>query len=96
MATPVAAIAAVMVATRLAADLARFEVFWRDEVAAAGLYRDLAGLVDGECRGLLRDLAATEERHVAHWAALLEGEGRELVEPSRPWRHRVLLPRRSW
>jgi vacuolar iron transporter family protein len=72
-------------------DLARFEVFWRDEVAAAGLYRDLAGLVDGDRGSLLLDLAATEERHAGHWAALLEGEGRELVAPSRPWRHRVLL-----
>jgi VIT1/CCC1 family predicted Fe2+/Mn2+ transporter len=74
-----------------AADVARFEVFWRDEVAAAALYRDLADLVDGDHRGLLRDLAATEERHAAHWAALLEANGRELVEPSRPWRHRLLV-----
>ncbi|HEX6254688.1 MAG TPA: VIT1/CCC1 transporter family protein, partial [Euzebyales bacterium] len=74
-----------------AADLARFETFWRDEVAAAALYRDLAGLVDGDRRSLLLELAATEERHAAHWAALLEGHGRELVAPSRPWRDRLLL-----
>ena len=74
-----------------ASDVVLFDAFWRDEVAAAALYRDLAGLVDGDCRSLLLDLATTEERHAAHWAALLEGEGRELVAPSRPWRHRVLL-----
>jgi VIT1/CCC1 family predicted Fe2+/Mn2+ transporter len=74
-----------------ASDLVRFETFWRDEVAAAGPYRDLAGLVDGDRRRLLDELAAAEERHAAHWAALLEEQGRELVAPSRPWRHRVLL-----
>jgi VIT1/CCC1 family predicted Fe2+/Mn2+ transporter len=74
-----------------ASDLVRFETFWRDEVAAAGLYRDLAGLVDGDRRRLLGELAAAEERHAAHWAAQLEEQGRELVSPSRPWRHRVLL-----
>jgi len=73
------------------AEVVRFETFWRDEVAAAALYRDLAGLVDDDRRRLLLELAATEERHAAHWAALLEEQGRELVEPSRPWRHRVLL-----
>jgi VIT1/CCC1 family predicted Fe2+/Mn2+ transporter len=73
------------------ADVARFEAFWRDEVAAVALYRDLAGLVDDERRSMLLELAAAEERHAAHWAALLEAQGRELVEPSRPWRHRVLL-----
>lgn len=73
------------------AEVDRFETFWRDEVAAAALYRDLAGVADGDRRALLLELAAAEERHAAHWGALLEEQGRELAAPSRPWRHRVLL-----
>jgi vacuolar iron transporter family protein len=72
-------------------DLARFETFWRDEVAAEALYRSLAEVADGERRSLLLDLAGAERRHAAHWAKLLEDAGRALPQQSRPWRHRVLL-----
>lgn len=72
-------------------DLSRFEQFWRDETAAAALYRDLADVADDERRALLLDLADAEERHAAHWAALLQETNRVLTPPSRSWRHRLLL-----
>ena len=72
-------------------DLDRFAGFWRDEVTTAALYRDLAQLADAEPRRLLLDLAEVEERHAAHWAGLLHAANRNLAEPSRPWRHRLLV-----
>jgi vacuolar iron transporter family protein len=78
-------------------DLARFADLWRDEVAAAALYRDLAGIVEEDDRRvLLTELAETEERHAAHWAGLLRTAGRELPPHARPWRHRVLLLAARW
>jgi VIT1/CCC1 family predicted Fe2+/Mn2+ transporter len=79
--------------THSEADLHRFKSFWRDEVAAAALYRELAVLVEGERRSLLLELAASEARHAAHWAGLLKAAGRDLplLQRSRPWRHRLLL-----
>jgi vacuolar iron transporter family protein len=72
-------------------ELARFEQFWRDERAAAALYRDLAQLAGGARAELFAELAQVEERHADHWAALLRAEGRQLTDAPRPWRHRVLL-----
>jgi VIT1/CCC1 family predicted Fe2+/Mn2+ transporter len=72
-------------------DLDRFEGFWRDEQAAAALYRSLAQLGDPEQRQLFSELAATEDRHAAHWAGLLRRAGREPRPAPMPWRDRVLL-----
>jgi vacuolar iron transporter family protein len=71
--------------------LDRFEEFWRDERAAARLYRELAAVSGDDRRRLFERLAATEERHAAHWAALLADAGREPVEGRFPWRNRALL-----
>jgi vacuolar iron transporter family protein len=75
---------------RLGDDLDRFEAFWRDEKAAAALYRDL-GELDADRRQMLLELAATEERHAEHWAALLGNAGRPPLTFSRPRRNRVLV-----
>jgi vacuolar iron transporter family protein len=72
-------------------DLARFEELWRDERAAARLYRELAAAAGEERRGLFERLAATEERHARHWADLLAAAGREPRSERFPWRERVLL-----
>jgi vacuolar iron transporter family protein len=73
------------------ADLTRFAEFWRDEVTTAALYRDLAEVADAERRRLLLDLAEVEERHAAHWAVLVRAADRDMPEPSRPWRHRLMV-----
>jgi vacuolar iron transporter family protein len=73
------------------AELLRFADFWRDEVAAGALYRDLADIAEGERRSLLVSLAAAEERHAAHWAALLEAADWRMPRSPRPWRHRLLV-----
>jgi vacuolar iron transporter family protein len=77
--------------TYKADDLDRFETFWQDEVAAAALYRELAELVDDRRRELFLELAATEDRHAAHWAGLLRTAGREPDQAPRPWRNRLLV-----
>lgn len=71
-------------------DLAQFATMYRDERAAAALYRGLAAL-DGGHADLLEDLAATEERHAEHWAGLLREAGRVPASVEMPWRHRLLL-----
>jgi vacuolar iron transporter family protein len=76
---------------RAESDLDRFEEFWRDERAAAALYRDLADLVDDERRELFAELAGHEERHAEHWAGLLRTEGRQPADAGRPWRDRLLV-----
>lgn len=76
-------------------DFDRFEGFWRDEMAAAVLYRELADL-DADRRGMLLDLAATEERHAAHWAVRLASARRRPASFSRPWRNRVLVGLARW
>lgn len=72
-------------------DLDRFEEFWRDEHAAARLYRALGDISVGDRRGLFERLAVTEERHAAHWEALLADASRKPGAGSFPWRSRVLL-----
>lgn len=74
-----------------AADIELFQRFYADERAAAAQYRDLAAMEEGERAELFSELAATEERHAAHWAALLRDAGHEPAEGERPWRDRALV-----
>ena len=39
------------------------------------MYRTLATLTDGDRREALLELAAIEDRHAAHWMALLHAAG---------------------
>lgn len=71
-------------------ELDRFEGFLRDERAAAWLYRELAEVAGPERRAMFERLAATEERHAAHWERLLIDAGREPVEGGVGWRNRLL------
>lgn len=58
---------------------------WAAEQDGAALYRALAERSEGEQREILLELAAAEERHARHWAAMLA----ELGEPEpRPEDHR--------
>lgn len=76
------------------AEIDQFRQLWADEKAAAHLYRGLADLAEGEQRALFVELAATEERHADHWAALLRDAGCEPTPDGRvPWRTRLLLLR---
>ncbi len=52
-----------------------------DERRAARLYRSLARLADGDSADALRELAAIEDRHAAHWESLLEQAGRPIPPP---------------
>ncbi|MFC4563329.1 VIT1/CCC1 family protein [Nocardiopsis mangrovi] len=66
---------------------------WRRRLAgerdAARIYRELAGLRSGQEREILLGLAEAEERHVAHWEALL---GDDAGRPGRTgWRARTML-----
>jgi vacuolar iron transporter family protein len=74
-----------------AEDRHRFEEFWRDEVAAAALYRELAEVADDERARLFHELAETEDRHADHWAGLLREAGVEPVASTMPWRSRTLV-----
>lgn len=46
-----------------------------DERRAARMYRTLAGLTDGDRADALRELAAIEDQHAAHWETLLQNSG---------------------
>ena len=48
---------------------------WRDERHAAALYRVLAELADPDRRDVFLELADVEDRHAAHWEALLAKAG---------------------
>lgn len=72
------------------ANLKRYRAFWEDELAAAALYRSLADAAPAPRRDVFLRLAETEERHAAHWAALLEQAGQRLEPPRVPLRTRVL------
>ena len=48
------------------------------ERAASRMYRALADLTDGDRREALLELAAIEDRHAAHWMALLHQSGVEI------------------
>ena len=72
-------------------DAAAIQGYWQDELAAAELYRRLAAVdTDGERAEVLKELAATEERHAAHWAAVLREAGHEPRRGRLPARVRVL------
>lgn len=69
----------------------RLGEWWQDEIAAAELYRALADVADPDRREIFLELAATEERHAAHWEAKLRGAG---IKPeARPMsrRNRLLV-----
>lgn len=72
-----------------AGDRAReFRDHWADEMDGAAMYRALAERAAGERREIFLELAAAEERHARHWAAMLV----ELGEPEpRPADHRLRL-----
>ncbi len=53
----------------------RYLDYLADERRAARLYRALAGLTRGDRADALRELAAIEEKHAAHWEALLMQAG---------------------
>ena len=79
-------------ATPTTADLERFEDFWRSERAANRLYLALAEVTDDERQqALFTRLAATEDRHAAHWHQLLIAAGRDPAEGRPPWRDRLLV-----
>ncbi|MBI4729397.1 MAG: VIT1/CCC1 transporter family protein [Acidobacteria bacterium] len=73
-------------------DVRRWREFWADEMAGAALYRAVARATpDDRRRGVLLELAGAEERHAAHWAALLGEAGvRDLAAPRPPFRVRAL------
>jgi VIT1/CCC1 family predicted Fe2+/Mn2+ transporter/rubrerythrin len=56
----------------------RFLSYLSDERAAARLYRSLAELADGDRREALEELAGIEDRHAAHWEAMLVERGVEV------------------
>ena len=64
-------------------ELDRFEGFLRDERAAAWLYREPADVAGSDRRAMFERLAATEERHAAHWEIMgvAGGTGNPDVEP---------------
>jgi VIT1/CCC1 family predicted Fe2+/Mn2+ transporter len=61
---------------------------WRDllesERDAAELYSRLADAETGERREIFGELAETERRHAAHWAAKLHAAGAEVPDPGSP------------
>jgi vacuolar iron transporter family protein len=62
----------------MAVDQKRLEMFremWVDEKESAALYRTLAETADGRRKAVLIALAASEERHAAHWERLLHQSG---------------------
>ena len=74
-----------------AQELVLFESLWRDERAAATLYRGLANLADDERATMFTELAQTETRHAEHWADLLRQAGRTPVTSKPSWRVPLLL-----
>ncbi|MFI9721886.1 VIT1/CCC1 transporter family protein [Streptomyces sp. NPDC052396] len=74
-----------------AARLRRWRELLRDERAAAALYERLARAETGERREVLRELAAVERRHAAHWEGKLRAAGAEVPAPGAvPLRARLL------
>jgi VIT1/CCC1 family predicted Fe2+/Mn2+ transporter len=61
---------------------------WRDLLAsereAAALYDGLADGAQGERADILRELAAVERRHAAHWEGRLRDAGQRVPSPSGP------------
>ncbi|MWB98442.1 VIT1/CCC1 transporter family protein [Agromyces seonyuensis] len=57
-----------------AAKRAKWRRYLADERAEGAVYRQLAARREGEEREILLALAAAEQRHEAHWLALLDGD----------------------
>ena len=77
----------------------KYRDFWFHEQSAAWLYRQLADIADDGDAKTLRMLAAVEDKHAAHWAALLQrmGDTTELTFSKPPRRERVLaFVARKW
>jgi VIT1/CCC1 family predicted Fe2+/Mn2+ transporter len=77
-----------------AADQRRWRRYLADEIAEAGVYRELAQRKAGEEREVLLALADAEGRHAAHWQALLGDDVGRLPRPSFRFRLLALLARR--
>lgn len=60
----------------------RYERYLAAERASGRMYRALADLTDGERREALLELAAIEDRHAAHWMALLHTAGVAIPAPA--------------
>ncbi len=58
----------------------RYLEYLAAERASGRMYRTLAGMTDGERREALLELAAIEDRHAAHWMALLHAAGEPIPE----------------
>lgn len=76
------------------ADLRRWRRYLADELAEAGVYRDLARRKEGEEREILLALADAEGRHAAHWQALLGDRAGRLPRPGPRFQVLALLARR--
>lgn len=76
------------------ADLRRWRRYLADELAEAGVYRDLARRKEGEEREILLALADAEGRHAAHWQALLGDRAGRLPRPGFRFQVLALLARR--
>ena len=76
------------------ADLRRWRRYLADELAEAGVYRELARRKDGEEREILLALSDAEGRHAAHWQALLGDQAGRLPRPGFRFQLLALLARR--
>jgi VIT1/CCC1 family predicted Fe2+/Mn2+ transporter len=72
------------------ARIARLRDMYADEVHGGALFRGLAEHAEPDRRDVFLTLAAAEERHAAHWAALLREAGVEPRAPRTPFRVRAL------
>ena len=79
---------------RTPADLRRWRRYLADELAEAGVYRELARRKEGEEREILLALADAEGRHAAHWQALLGEQAGRLPRPGVRFQVLALLARR--
>ncbi len=80
--------------TPVPADLRRWRRYLADELAEAGVYRDLARRKDGEEREILLALAEAEGRHAAHWQELLGDKVGRVPRPGLRFQILALLARR--
>jgi VIT1/CCC1 family predicted Fe2+/Mn2+ transporter len=72
------------------ARIARLREMYADEINGGALFRGLAEYADPQRRDVFLTLAAAEERHAAHWEALLREAGIEPRPPRKPFRVRAL------
>jgi VIT1/CCC1 family predicted Fe2+/Mn2+ transporter len=79
-----------------AARIARLREMYADEVNGGALFRGLARHADDAHRDVFLTLASAEERHAAHWEALLREAGDEPRPPRTPFRVRALCALARW